>query len=82
MFASAFADAIQVLAKRGDREMAMLLPKPGFALYQTLCEVHGVECVLYDLDGKKDWEIDLEHVRRLVEEERRNEEEDIGYFGE
>ena len=68
----ALSHAIQVLAKRGDREMAMLLPKPGFALYQTLCEVHGVECVFYDLDGKKDWEIDLEHVRRLVEERKRD----------
>ena len=64
----ALSHAIQVLAKDGDRDTAMLLPKPGFALYQTLCEAHGVECVFYDLDGKKDWEIDLEHVRRLVEE--------------
>ena len=68
----ALSHAIQVLAKNADEEMAMLLPKPGFPLYQTLCEVHGVECVFYDLDGKNDWEIDLEHVKQLVNERKRD----------
>ena len=68
----ALSHAIQVLAKNADEEMAMLLPKPGFPLYQTLCEVHGVECVFYDLDGKNDWEIDLEHVKQLVKERKRD----------
>ena len=39
-------------AKNADEEMAMLLPKPYFPAVSDLVEVHGVECVFYDLDGK------------------------------
>ena len=27
----------------------ILLPKPGFPLYQVICEVHRIECRFYDL---------------------------------
>ena len=46
----------------------MLLPRPGFPLYETLCNRHGVEYKFYDLDGDNGWEINLEHVERLRDE--------------
>jgi len=63
----ALSHAIKVLAEEGS---VLLLPKPGFALYQTLCELHKVECVFYDLDAENRWEIDLLHVKKLVMENK------------
>lgn len=28
----------------------ILLPKPGFPLYQVICETHRIECKFYNLD--------------------------------
>jgi len=46
----------------------MLLPRPGFPLYQVLCDYHGVECRYYDLHPEKNWEIDIDSVKALADE--------------
>lgn len=38
--------ALQGLLNPGDN---ILLPKPGFPLYQALCEAHKIECRFYNL---------------------------------
>lgn len=45
----------------------MLVPKPGFPLYQVLCDYHGVEVRYYDLLPDRDWEIDLDSCKRLAD---------------
>jgi tyrosine aminotransferase len=45
----------------------MLLPRPGFPLYQVLCDYHGVEVRYYDLLPDKDWEIDITSVEKLID---------------
>ena len=39
--------AISAIAKRGDN---ILLPRPGFSVYQILAESQGIKCKFYDLD--------------------------------
>ncbi|XP_075925718.1 tyrosine aminotransferase isoform X2 [Petromyzon marinus] len=56
--------AITVLANPGDN---ILVPRPGFSLYQTLATSHGVHVKHYDLLPDQCWEIDLEHMESLVD---------------
>ena len=46
----------------------ILLPKPGFPLYETLCHRHGIKYKFYELDPENGWEIKLDDVRRLRDE--------------
>lgn len=39
--------ALTGLLNAGDN---ILLPKPGFPLYQVICETHKIECKFYNLD--------------------------------
>lgn len=39
--------ALTGLLNPGDN---ILLPKPGFPLYQVICETHKIECKFYNLD--------------------------------
>ncbi|KAI9917608.1 hypothetical protein PsorP6_013145 [Peronosclerospora sorghi] len=57
--------AFQGLLNPGDN---ILLPKPGFPLYQALCESHQVECRFYNLMPEKKWEIDLHQMQSLVDD--------------
>ncbi|CAH0474639.1 unnamed protein product [Peronospora belbahrii] len=57
--------ALQGFLNPGDN---ILLPKPGFPLYQALCEAHKIECRFYNLMPEKNWEADLEHMQSLVED--------------
>lgn len=57
--------AINVLCSPGD---AILLPAPGFSLYQTICQSRGIQCVFYQCIPEKSWEIDLDQVERLFME--------------
>ena len=45
----------------------VLLPKPGFPLYQTLCEYYGLEVRHYELRPERGWEADLRHVAALAD---------------
>ena len=55
--------AICALLNAGD---TLLVPKPGFPLYTTLCESRGIRVLQYRLDHLRDWEVDIEHVREVA----------------
>jgi tyrosine aminotransferase len=42
----------------GATPVNVLLPRPGFPLYQTLCEYYGIQCRYYDLNPCANWEAD------------------------
>ncbi|KAG0232779.1 hypothetical protein BGW42_007939 [Actinomortierella wolfii] len=56
---------IGVLCNEGDN---ILLPRPGFSLYQTLADSKGVEVRYYDLLPEKNWEMDLKQLESLIDE--------------
>jgi len=43
------------------------LPSPSFPLYKPICDSLGVEIRWYDLLPEKDWEINLETVKTLID---------------
>lgn len=47
--------------------MNVLLPKPGFSLYKTICDSKGIETRMYDLLPDKNWECDLEQMASLMD---------------
>jgi len=57
--------AIDYLASAGDN---ILVPKPGFPLYETLCGSKDVKVKEYTLIGEKNWEIDLNELRTLIDD--------------
>eukprot|EP00405_Crypthecodinium_cohnii_P016108 CAMPEP_0206446274 /NCGR_PEP_ID=MMETSP0324_2-20121206/16036_1 /ASSEMBLY_ACC=CAM_ASM_000836 /TAXON_ID=2866 /ORGANISM="Crypthecodinium cohnii, Strain Seligo" /LENGTH=459 /DNA_ID=CAMNT_0053914709 /DNA_START=134 /DNA_END=1513 /DNA_ORIENTATION=- len=61
----ALAHCIAALASKGSN---ILLPRPGFCLYEVLCNYHSVECRFYDLNPDKNWEVDLDQLRTLVDD--------------
>eukprot|EP00301_Raphidiophrys_heterophryoidea_P021603 c5982_g1_i3.p1 GENE.c5982_g1_i3~~c5982_g1_i3.p1 ORF type:complete len:314 (-),score=92.78 c5982_g1_i3:212-1153(-) len=56
--------AISVLGNEGDN---ILLPRPGFSLYQTICESKGIECRHYNLLPEKMWEADLADMQSKID---------------
>ncbi|RNF26591.1 putative tyrosine aminotransferase [Trypanosoma conorhini] len=67
--ASGSADALTMcfgaMCSEGDN---ILLPSPFFAHYDTICRYYGIEPRHYRCDHEKDWEIDLDHLRSLVDD--------------
>jgi len=61
----ALSHCVAALATKGSN---VLLPRPGFCLYQVLCEYHGVEARFYDLLPDQGWEVDLDHLRTMVDD--------------
>jgi tyrosine aminotransferase len=55
--------AIKGLLSEGDN---LLVPCPGFALYQTIAEGIGASVQHYRLLPERDWEADIEHLDSLV----------------
>lgn len=45
----------------------MLVPRPGFPLYQVLAEAQGACVKHYDLLAARNWQADLEHMERLID---------------
>eukprot|EP01102_Stenamoeba_stenopodia_P007962 TRINITY_DN224_c0_g2_i2.p1 TRINITY_DN224_c0_g2~~TRINITY_DN224_c0_g2_i2.p1 ORF type:complete len:417 (-),score=50.40 TRINITY_DN224_c0_g2_i2:144-1394(-) len=60
--------AIVVLANEREN---ILLPAPGFSLYQTICDSKGIEPRYYRLLPEKNWEIDIEHLKTLIDSNTR-----------
>lgn len=57
--------AITALCNEGSN---ILLPKPGFPLYETIASNRGINVRFYDLIPEKGWEIDLEHLVSLIDD--------------
>ncbi|GLD91663.1 hypothetical protein PINS_up000196 [Pythium insidiosum] len=57
--------ALTGLLNPGDN---ILLPKPGFALYQVICDAHKINCKFYDLLPEKNWEIDIDQLKSLIDD--------------
>lgn len=53
-----------VLAARGTN---ILVPRPGFPLYQTLASQIGVEIRFYNLLADQNWEIDLDDLQDQID---------------
>ncbi|KAL8603959.1 hypothetical protein ACOMHN_039003 [Nucella lapillus] len=56
---------ITVLANPGQN---ILVPSPGFSIYKTLAETLGITVRLYNLLPDRSWEIDLEHLTSLIDD--------------
>lgn len=52
-----------------DEDSVLLVPSPGFPLYQVIAESHGARVVHYDLLPNQGWECDLDHIDRIISEE-------------
>ncbi len=44
----------------------LLVPQPGFPLYQVIAESHGASVLPYRLDPNHRWEIDLDHLEMIL----------------
>ena len=47
----------------------VLLPRPGFALYKTICVVYGIPFDFYNCRADKNWEVDLEDLKSKIDDE-------------
>lgn len=61
---SALEYCILAMADRGQN---ILLPRPGFCLYQTLADGLDIEVRYYDLLPEKQWQVDLEQMESLID---------------
>lgn len=59
--------AITALCNAGE---TLLVPRPGFALYQTLAESKGICVEYYDLDSTKSWEVDLASLEAAIKKSK------------
>jgi len=55
---------ILVLANPGSN---VLIPKPGFPLYKTLCGGPGINIKQYNLKVEQNWKIDIDHLESLID---------------
>jgi tyrosine aminotransferase len=60
--------ALHALCDAGDN---VLLPRPGFSVYQTICEHVGIAVKYYDLDPQRDWQVDLASLANAVDSRTR-----------
>ncbi|KAJ2498313.1 hypothetical protein GGH96_004404 [Coemansia sp. RSA 1972] len=56
--------AISVLCNEGQN---ILLPRPGFCLYNTVAGSRSIETRLYNLLSESNWEVDIEHMESLID---------------
>lgn len=61
---SALEICILTLADKGQN---ILVPRPGFCLYNTLCEGLGIEVRYYNLLPENEWEADLDQMESLID---------------
>ena len=65
---SGCSDALNLcIGVLGNPGQNILLPSPGFSLYETLASSKGMECRVYRLKPEKSWEIDIDHLSSLVD---------------
>lgn len=72
VIASGCSHALQIalhsLCDAGDN---VLLPRPGFSVYQTICEHAGIAVKYYDLDPTLDWQVNLASLANAVDSRTR-----------
>lgn len=56
-----------VLTALLDPDTILLVPQPGFPLYEVIARAHGATVQYYRLRPDQDWHVDLDHVTRLVQ---------------
>ena len=49
-----------------DDNSVLLVPRPGFPIYQVIAESHGASVAFYDLDPNSNWECNLEHIEQVI----------------
>ena len=49
----------------------VLVPRPGFPLYETIAKARGAEARHYRLDPDREWCADLDHLESLIDEDTR-----------
>ncbi|GJQ15791.1 hypothetical protein GpartN1_g7582.t1 [Galdieria partita] len=59
---------LEVLLEPGKN---ILIPNPGFPLYKTICDYIGAEARGYKLSPERQWQIDLQHLRSLIDSNTR-----------
>jgi len=57
--------AITALCNAGE---TLLVPRPGFALYETLAQSKGIAVAYYDLNSEKGWEVDLDSLDTAIKD--------------
>ncbi|KAJ2707022.1 hypothetical protein FB645_001163 [Coemansia sp. IMI 203386] len=57
--------AIGVLCSEGQN---ILLPRPGFCLYNTVAGSRNIETRLYNLVAERNWEVDIAHMESLIDQ--------------
>ncbi|KCV70535.1 tyrosine aminotransferase [Fonticula alba] len=68
IIASGCSGAIELaISAMADEGQNILLPRPGFSLYQTIAEARGVEVRHYDLVAEKNWEASIESIEALID---------------
>mmetsp|Transcript_21780 Transcript_21780/g.29972 ORF Transcript_21780/g.29972 Transcript_21780/m.29972 type:complete len:411 (-) Transcript_21780:29-1261(-) len=58
--------SLVALANPGDN---FLLPNPCFSLYRTIADSKGIKVKSYNLLPEKGWEIDLDHLESLIDDQ-------------
>lgn len=53
-----------------DPDTILLVPQPGFPLYQVIAESHGASVLHYHLDPDRHWDVDLDHLEMLLMKSR------------
>jgi len=56
---------VKVLARP---EANFLLPRPGYRTYETFANLHHLEFRLFDLLPERGWEVDLDAVEAIADE--------------
>jgi len=54
------------LASLLDPGTSLLVPQPGFPLYEEIAESHGASVVRYRLDPNRRWECDMDHLEEIM----------------
>lgn len=60
------------LASLLDPGTCLLVPKPGFPLYEEIAESHGASVVEYNLDPNQHWECDMDHLEEIMRNNKNN----------
>eukprot|EP00934_Nitzschia_sp_Nitz4_P002959 Nitzschia sp. Nitz4//scaffold22_size323478//27667//29477//NITZ4_000496-RA/size323478-augustus-gene-0.222-mRNA-1//-1//CDS//3329542902//2949//frame0 len=48
----------------------LLVPQPGFPLYQSIAEAHGASVQFYPLNPNRQWELDLDYLESFLRQHR------------